>query len=505
MIANLIGSEKLVLSDNFINQIVTVFAGMSSNAATLKFISQMQTGNVLDAVFTGSTPEGKGVISFNGKKVVVELPKTVSYNKQQDPNKPTRLSLNNGQAIKVRIENSGLKPTLKIISPELYEDQHYSLETKTSLTPRSKSFSRLTRFENFSQRTDTSKSVINAQITHIVDFKTLIVDTGIGNIVVSAENTESLKPGAQVNVSFEKTEKGQIPNLVKDSTNNAKQIHSNILKPYLPARMPLVKMVNLVLDQVLYSPVMRELQVSPDFVARLKDTLQLFVPKKGKLPSEGKVRQQVESSGINFEAKVRKVIESDFPDHKLLATDLKGLLLKLDQSIAKISTPIKNSGPFTEFRQTIKFAIDNIELNQLSSQVSKQENQPLVIQIPNPLTSGNKTIQLYVRTDSSENEGNDKNKKNGHNVAFILELTSLGKIKISAQISQERLTIKIHAENKAIANYINSKAKDFEQKMNEHNIETSVECSATDKVKPEIDSLIELLVSQNTSLVNIKT
>ena len=41
--------------------------------------------------------------------------------------------------------------------------------------------------------------------------------------------------------------------------------------------------------------------------------------------------------------------------------------------------------------------------------------------------------------------------------------------------------------------------------MNGDEINTSVECYVTHEVKPEKDNLIELLVSQNTSLINIKT
>jgi hypothetical protein len=195
-------------------------------------------------------------------------------------------------------------------------------------------------------------------------------------------------------------------------------------------------MANLLMDEVLDSPVMQELKISSDIIARLKGTLQLFVPDEGQLPSEGQVRQQVESSGINYEAKVRQSIESGLPANKELASDLKGLLLKLDQSadkaassglllkldqsadkaasskidqsVDKPSSSVKAPIPLAEFRQIIKLAIDSIEINQLSSQVSKQESQPLVIQIPNPLSSGNKTLQLYVRKDSSDEKGEDK-------------------------------------------------------------------------------------------------
>ena len=505
MFENLIAGDRAGQSENLINQVVKILAGKSSNAATLKLFSQMQKGNILDAVFTGNTPEGKGVISLKGNKVVVELPKSVSYENQQEREQSARLPLNNGQAIKVRVESSGPKPALRIISPELNQDQPYDHETKTNLTLRGKSFARLTNFENFSQAPDSSKQVTSARITHIIDSKTIVVDTGSRSVIVPVGNTKLFKPGNQVNISFDKAEKGQIPTLVDINSNNTKKIDFDTLKPYMPARMPLVKMANLLMDEVLNSPVMSELKISPDVIARLKDTLQLLIPNEGKLPNEGQIRQQVESSGVNYEAKVRKAIESGHPVHKELARDLKGLLLKLEQSVEKVSASVKASGPLTEFRQTIKFAIDNIELNQLSSQVSKQESQPLVIQIPNPLSSGNKTIQLYVRKDSSEGEGDSKDKKNGHNVAFILDLSFLGKIKISAQISPENLAVKIDAENKIIANYINDRSRDFEMKMSEHNIKASVECCVTDTVKQENDSLIELLVSQNTSLVNIKT
>ena len=58
---------------------------------------------------------------------------------------------------------------------------------------------------------------------------------------------------------------------------------------------------------------------------------------------------------------------------------LKGLMLKLYQSADKAWQSQKKSVQHSEFRQIIKLAIDNIEFNQLSSQISKQENQPLVI------------------------------------------------------------------------------------------------------------------------------
>ena len=507
MFENLIATgktaEKLTPIESLTNQVMKILAGKGSNPATLKFISQLQTGKIFDAVFTGNIPGGKGVLSLEGKKIIVELPKAVSFEGKNEQRESARTSLNEGQAIRVRVESSGPRPALKIIPPSshriaLPENAH----SKTNLTSRGKTISRQFGFEEMPQASD---RVISARVIRAVDSKSVLVDTGSKNIVVPVENAESLKPGAPVSISFVKTEKGLIPTLIEASSSVTKNVDFNALKPYLPARMPLAKMANLLTDEILDSPVIQELKIKPEVVARLRETLQLLLPREGKMPNASQIQQQVESSGINYEAKVRQVLESGLPVGKELAGDLKGLLLKLYQSTDKIHTGSheKSPGPLAEFRQTIKFAIDNIELNQLSSQISKQENQPLVLQIPNPLSSGNKTIQLYVRKDSQEEE--DASKKNGHNVAFFLDLSFLGKIKINAQIGEERLSVRIDAESEEIANFISDQAGGFKEKMSKHDIATSVECCATPDVKPAKDSLIELLVSQNTSLVNIKT
>ena len=72
-------------------------------------------------------------------------------------------------------------------------------------------------------------------------------------------------------------------------------------------------------------------------------------------------------------------------------------------------------------------------------------------------------------------------------------------------IRQESLSVKIDVENEGVANFVLNKAQIFKEKMKEHNIDTSVECCVTGQVKPLKDNIIEMLISQNTSLVNIKT
>ncbi|MZG29692.1 MAG: hypothetical protein F3741_02620 [Nitrospinae bacterium] len=504
MFENLIAIDKSAPKENLINQIIKVLSGENSSPATLKFISQLQTGKVFDAVFTGKAPGGKGILSIGGNKVVVELPKAVTIENDLESGQKTRIPMNQGRAFKVQVESSGSKPSLKILPPKI---QHEKLpdtpETITKLTTRGKTISRFTDIEVFPQKSDPLSTPNNARITKILDSKTVLVNTGSREFAVPVEETKNLEPGTKVNLVFDKTVGGNTSADIKIN-NPQRIIDFNTIKPYLPARMPVTNMAQLLVDNVIESPVLKELGLNPVMIGRLQDAVKLLVPREGEIPNEKQVRQQVESSGINYEARVKKALISDAPIHRELAKDLKGLLLELYQSTVKETAKHSSKVPnqIIEFRNHIKFAIDNIELNQLSSQISKQENQPIMIQIPNPLSSENNTIQLYVRKESTEDKEN-AGKEGKHNVAFILDLSFLGKIKINAQIDSEHLSVNIDTESEEIANFINERASDFQAKMQD--IETSVECCATSKVKPVRDSLIELLVSQNTSLVNIKT
>ncbi len=508
MFENQIAIDKIASKKNLITQIIKVLSGENSSPATLKFISQLQTGKTFDAVFTGKTAGGKGILSIGGKKVVIELPKAVSIDGDIKPEEKTRIPLSKGQEIKVHVESSGSKPSLKVLQPQLQREKLPDTpETITRLTNRGKSISRLSDIDEFHQKSDFLSRPVNARITQILDSKTVLVNTGSSEIPVSVKESKSLNLGSKVNLVFEKTVEGPIPTLVNINTNSSQRvIDFNTIKPYLPARMPVSNMAQLLIDNVLESSILKELDLKPDMVARFQDTIKLLIPREGEIPNEQQVRQQVESSGIRYEAKVKQALLSGGPIHRELTKDLKGLLLELyevtNKEIAKY--PSKPPKPFIEFRQNIKFAIDNIEFNQLSSQISKQENQPLMIQIPNPLSSDNKTLQLYVRKEFSEDSENES-KKGKHNVAFMLDLSFLGKIKINAQIDPEHLSVNIDTESEEIANFIKERASDFQKKMAEQEIETSVTCCAINKVKPVKDSLIELLVSQNTSLVNIKT
>jgi hypothetical protein len=319
--------DKSTQIENLTQQVLKVLGGKDSNPATIKFISQLQSGNIFKAVLVRNLPGGKGVLLLEGNKVIVELPKEFSFKGQNEQKDLTRTTLSKGQTIIVRVENSGSKAALKIISLPSHEDPLKNVGVTTNLTPRGKSISRVFGLKEFHQSSSAPNSITNARVTSILDSKSILIETGGKSFSVPVENVENFKPGSQVSIYFKKPEGGQHPVLLKSGqhpvlmenvqhpelietgSNKIKRLDFNSLKPYLPARMPITKMANLLRSEILDSPVIPDLKIQSDVVVRLRDTLRVLLPSEGEIPSETQVGEQVASSGINYEAKVPQVLE----------------------------------------------------------------------------------------------------------------------------------------------------------------------------------------------------
>ena len=127
--------DKSTQIENLTQQVLKVLGGKDSNPATIKFISQLQSGNIFKAVLVRNLPGGKGVLLLEGNKVIVELPKEFSFKGQNEQKDLTRTTLSKGQTIIVRVENSGSKTALKIISLPSHEDPLKNVGVTTNLTP----------------------------------------------------------------------------------------------------------------------------------------------------------------------------------------------------------------------------------------------------------------------------------------------------------------------------------------------------------------------------------
>lgn len=474
-------------------------SGENSSLIPLGLKTQLQPGKILQGEIVKILPKGKVAISISGQKVVAELPEAGL--KPQDSFNTTKP----GQKIFAQVEKANLSPVLKLVPPpeQKIQEEGYTTNLSRKIKPE------ILKSENFKELKFPPDNIVPVKINRISNAATLSVQFEDQEFLVKTENANLYRPGSTVRVQFQKVGNG-FKSVLLDFPPKSGNIDVDLIKSYLPSRVPLGKLVGELTRNVLGSPVLKGLAVQPELIARLRETLQALTPRADTLPAEADIEGQVEKSGVRYEAKLKQLLSQ--PENRKirmeLAKDLKGQLLELNQisekSIKNLSKPnLKRQ--LTDFQQKIKVSVESIELNQLSSRVSNQENQPLVLQIPNPLSPNDKTIQLFIRKDPREEGKGEKGDKEFYNLAFFLDLSSLGSIQINAKAGPESLAVRMDVEQKEVAEYIQSNAVEFEEEMKKKDIHTTVECCREEKVRPIQDNLIKLLVSQNTSLLSVKS
>jgi len=305
-------------------------------------------------------------------------------------------------------------------------------------------------------------------------------------------------------------EKRYYGNKLLDSKADIKKIGLETIKPYLPSKKAIGKLITELKLEILESPILKDIPIKSEFISRFKNTIQQLTPKLNPIFSGGDIKRQVDISGVNYEAKLKKLLlQPKIPEIRSeLGKDLKGQLLELKQitdNVIKTNLERNINRQIIDFQQKIKVAVDSIELNQLSSRLSNQENQPLLLQIPNPINSNDKTINLFVRNDSNENKGGIKSDKDNYNLAFFLELSELGNIKMNVDVCSNSMKVRMDIERDDVVEFVLNNSTDFKNSMKNKGFSTTVECCNVKKISPIKDNLTELLVSNNTSLFSVKT
>ena len=488
---------------NFVNKVIKILSGEDSPLIPLALKNQLQTGKILQGEIIKLLPKGKATVSISGQKVVAELPrlKTQSDSVAVKP----EYSFKPGQKIYARVEKVNPEPVLKLVPPpqQKVQEEGYTTNLSRRIKPE------VVINEKFNELKLPPDRIVQVNVNRAVDANTLSVQFEDQEFLVKTENAKLYRLDTPIRIQFQKTDSGFKP-VFLDSPVKPGTVDLELIKPYLPSRTPLGKLVGELTRDVLGSPVLKELKIQPQLLEKLRETLQVLTPKPGVTPDEVEIEEQVGKSGVRYEAKVKQFLaQTENPKVRLeLAKDLKGQLLDLLQVTEK---NIKNlseqnqSRQISDFQQRVKVSVDSIELNQLSSRVATQENQPLVLQIPNPLSPGDKTINLFIREDSEGGQDGKKDDKENYNMAFFLNLSALGNIKINAKVGPESLAVRMEVEQDDVADFIRNNSAEFEQRMEKKDMNTTVECCTQEEVNPIKDNLIELLVSQNTSLLSVKT
>ena len=484
----------------------------------------LKSGTLFQATILESFPEkNRALIKIFNKQIMVE----------------TKNHLIPGDTFSARVIKPSPELSLQIMIVSTHSTPAVSiLEDKTEI-----SFKKLSSISTSSVIdkkiiSDSNYSIVDPNNTNIISelsaraikkmnlssgqvIKATILDSQINNTVVKFENrlirayNFSEPPNLGEKISLIVTPYLDRFKLVSQDDRASKLVDIFKIKSLLPYKESFGVMVQKLDILLNSSEVIKSLRAETGLVPRLIKTLNLLKAPffEQDLTSQGStlIKQQIDLSGINYESKVKNALEGkellDVPTN--VKNDLKGQLINLlkllEIRIGGNETSAIQRYQLLKVIKVLMRAVDNIELQQLTNQLSRQENQPITLQIPDPFMIG-KTINLYIR----QSEDKSKNKENKENksvlLVFFLELSALGNLRVDAKINNQAISLRIDVENSNIAKFVENSLKDFCSSLDDLGFEVNASCGVVANIDKELESKLNpLLISETNRLVDLRT
>ena len=484
----------------------------------------LKSGTLFQATILESFPEkNRALIKIFNKQIMVE----------------TKNHLIPGDTFSARVIKPSPELSLQIMIVSTHSTPAVSiLEDKTEI-----SFKKLSSISTSSVIdkkiiSDSNYSIVDPNNTNIISelsaraikkmnlssgqvIKATIVDSQTNNTVVKFENrliraySFSEPPNLGEKISLIVTPYLDRFKLVSQDDRASKLVDIFKIKSLLPYKESFGVMVQKLDILLNSSEVIKSLRAETGLVSRLIKTLNLLKAPffEQDLTSQGStlIKQQIDLSGINYESKVKHALEGkellDVPTN--VKNDLKGQLINLlkllEIRIGGNETSAIQRYQLLKVIKVLMRAVDNIELQQLTNQLSRQENQPITLQIPDPFMIG-KTINLYIR----QSEDKSKNKENKENksvlLVFFLELSALGNLRVDAKINNQAISLRIDVENSNIAKFVENSLKDFCSSLDDLGFEVNASCGVVANIDKELESKLNpLLISETNRLVDLRT
>ena len=484
----------------------------------------LKSGTLFQATILESFPEkNRALIKIFNKQIMVE----------------TKNHLIPGDTFSARVIKPSPELSLQIMIVSTHSTPAVSiLEDKTEI-----SFKKLSSISTSSVIdkkiiSDSNYSIVDPNNTNIISelsaraikkmnlssgqvIKATIVDSQTNNTVVKFENrliraySFSEPPNLGEKISLIVTPYLDRFKLVSQDDRASKLVDIFKIKSLLPYKESFGVMVQKLDILLNSSEIIKSLRAETGLVSRLIKTLNLLKAPffEQDLTSQGStlVKQQIDLSGINYESKVKNALEGkellDVPTN--VKNDLKGQLINLlkllEIRIGGNETSAIQRYQLLKVIKVLMRAVDNIELQQLTNQLSRQENQPITLQIPDPFMIG-KTINLYIR----QTEDKSKNKENKENksvlLVFFLELSALGNLRVDAKINNQAISLRIDVENSNIAKFVENSLKDFCSSLDDLGFEVNASCGVVANIDKELESKLNpLLISETNRLVDLRT
>jgi len=538
-----------MLSDNLsANTLRPIFShALSLKLETIKldaFIQNYSAGQTLPGKVVQVLPEQKVVVELQGEKLLLQFSRPV----------------NPGQKIAIKIEQTHPNPILKLAELSSLTDSqkitsaHLTKEAspvntqqadKTSIQnrpaesslgspaadkkgiPGGKDGLALpgTKSDGSLARTDLKQLGLevgqkqSVEVLRVVDRETLQVRLNGNTVTLKHDASQKLQAGEPIAIQVKPIAAGKfVLEIVQNhilSTTVRPPLELSVLKDYLPARQPLTQMLAGLKEVFLEGPLtqLKALNIDSGQLKQLQANLQKIVSGEFKTPDAVQLKEAVDRSGFHYEAKVKDFVAEPSLSNKniLLENDLKGQLMRLARQLDQISIGTTDSATSEKFigkvMAQVNQAVSNIELQQLTHHFSKQEQHPLLLQLPENLLSEEDRFKVYILPDQREGAGQKPDSADRiFNLIFLLNLSSLGDLRIETKLVKEDISIHIAGSNSDAIQFIQAHVPELEDVFQEEGFTISVSSRHQPEVLMEVpDSLGQLLIDTPLQIVDLKT
>ncbi len=552
-----------MLSDNLSpNTLRPIF----SHALSLKleiikleaFIQNYSTGQTLAGKVVQVLPEQKAVVELQGEKLLLQFPRPVNPGQniaikieQVHPSPILKLTefssltssqkiapgnlakvgapLNTPESDKTSIqyrsadslsgtpvpgaENGQAAPDTKVTNPLTKAELKATapLDKRVTTAPLSKTDLKPLGIEGGQK--------VKAEVIRVVDRETVQVRFNDNAVTIRYAASQKLQPGEPIYLHAKPIPSGkfvlEVEQIPIPSVTVRPPLEMSVLKNYLPARQPLIQVLAGLKEVFLEGPLtqLRELNIDPVQLKQLQANLQRIIFREFKVPDAAQLKEMIDRSGFHYEAKVKDFVLKPGLSNKnvLLENDLKGQLMRLARQLGQIpagATESTASEKFTgKLMAQVNQAVSNIELQQLTHHFAKEEQHPLLLQLPENLLGEEDRFKIYIFPDQREDAGQESDFHNRiFNLVFLLNLSALGDLRIETKIFKDEISIHITGSNSDAVQFIQAHVPELEDLFQEVGFSISVTSQHQTEVSMEVpDSLGQLLIDTPLQMVDLKT
>jgi len=536
-----------MLSDNLSPNTLRPFF---SNALSLKletikldaFIQSYSTGQTLPGKVVQVLPEQKAVVELQGEKLLLQFPRPVNPGQkiaikieQIHPNPILKLvELSSLTASQKTASHNPSKQVTPLISQEADKTSIHNrpIDSSSGLSASDKNTvfdakngqatPNIKVTESFSKSDLKQLGIeagqkVNVEVLSVVDRKTFQVRLNGNEVTVKHATSQKFQPGDVVHLQAKSiaSEKFALEPIPIAPSTAKPPLGLSVLKNYLPARQPLTLMLAGLKEVFLDGPLtqLKALNIDSGQLKQLQNNLQKIVFGEFKSPDAVQLKEVVDRSGFHYEAKVKAFVSEPGLSDKniLLENDLKGQLMRLARQLEQVPVGATDNSASEKFigklMAQVNQAVSNIELQQLTHHFSKEEQHPLLLQLPENCLGEEDRFKIYILPDQREGDGrNLESQDRIFNLVFLLNLSALGDLRIETKVLKDDISIHIAGSNSNAIHFIQEHVSELKDLFQAEGYSISVTSRHQVDISMEVpDSLGQLLIDTPLQMVDLKT